>query len=548
MRKQIYLVLIMFSILLNLAACARPSGQETPATQAPSTAFTPTPAPTATEVPQATATPAPEPTATNTPVPTATPVPHIHEWKECEKPAACEEDGKTWDECACGEIQNVIVVPAHGHIDYSYQVTIKPSVENDGIYENICNVCKAVVSSGILEKLTPTPTPTPSPTSTPTPAPTNTPTTMSTATPVPTSTPTPVPTSTPAPTPVVSKGLPELVSKKNAIMNDTVLTSEEEANRYLFQMALEGYYHFGLLVEDLSMLHTEEEYLSLFPEIISLEMESLTEYKNGYFLVFSDLKTTQVDLAYRYALRTGDTSFLTDKEYQAYQKLFQIAEELNLSELDDIDAIIAAHDYLILNTFYDEAAAASVTGGPSHYAEGLLLNGKAVCSGYASVFQLLMTFADIPCEYVVTDTHAWNMVQLGDEWYHIDVTWDDPTPDQPGVVIYTHFMMTDDEVATLKDHKNWSCECSEDHNCDDESYRIYPYKDYICTTEDEAIALLLKQADSDSISLIYPSDGALTENTLLDLAYYNLEFSGGFSYFPSEPLGDTHYLLRINNK
>ena len=498
MRKKLTLTIILLSFLLALSACGKAvTPESTPtSTSVPTNTSTPeptsTPAPTNTPTPAPTNTPTPEPT--NTPAPTNTPTP---------EPTATPTPVST--------------------------NTPTPSPTSTPTPE-------------------PTNTPTPMPTSTPTPAPTNTPTPMPTATPVPTSTPTPVPTSTPAPTPVVSKGLPELVSKKNAIMNDTVLTSEEEANRYFFQMALEGYYHFGLLVEDLSMLHTEEEYLSLFPEIISLEMESLTEYKNGYFLVFSDLKTTQVDLAYRYALRTGDTSFLTDKEYQAYQKLFQIAEELNLSELDDIDAIIAAHDYLILNTFYDEVAAASVTGGPSHYAEGLLLNGKAVCSGYASVFQLLMTFADIPCEYVVTDTHAWNMVQLGDEWYHIDVTWDDPTPDQPGVVIYTHFMMTDDEVATLKDHKNWSCECNEDHNCDDESYRIYPYRDYICTTEDEAIALLLKQADKDSISLIYPANGTLTENTLLDLAYYNLEFSGGFSYFPSEPLGDTHYLLRINNK
>ncbi len=139
--------------------------------------YTETPEPTATDIP--TSTPVPEPTATNTPVPTVTntptptpspsptPVPHIHKWMECEKPATCEEDGKTWDECACGEVQNEVVVPATGHVEYTYQVTVEPSIENDGIYENICDVCGAVVSSGILEKLTPTPTPSPSPTPTP---------------------------------------------------------------------------------------------------------------------------------------------------------------------------------------------------------------------------------------------------------------------------------------------------------------------------------------------------------------------------------------------
>ena len=52
---------------------------------------------------------------------------------------------------------------------------------------------------------------------------------------------------------------------KDTILEETVLTSAEEANRQLFQMALGGYYKFGLMVEDITMLHTPEEYLQLFP-------------------------------------------------------------------------------------------------------------------------------------------------------------------------------------------------------------------------------------------------------------------------------------------
>lgn len=328
-------------------------------------------------------------------------------------------------------------------------------------------------------------------------------------------------------------------------MEGDVFTSEEEANRYFFEMALKNYYQFGILAEDLSMLHTAEEYLQMYPEIISLEVESLTKYHNGYYLRFSDLKTTQTDLAYRYALRTGDISFLTANEKKAYQKLFNIAEELNLEELNDIDSIMAVHDYLVLNTAYDESTFLSGTGGVSHYAEGLLLNGTAVCSGYASTFQLLMMLAGIPCEYVWTGTHAWNLVQLEDEWYHIDVTWDDPTPDQPNVVNYTHFMMTDEEISQLEDHQNWNCECGDPHDCDDESYRLYPYADYICTTETEADALILSQAEEDIITLVYPADGPLNEELLLQQTFITLNMSGNISYYPSEPLSGTHYLLRI---
>lgn len=336
-----------------------------------------------------------------------------------------------------------------------------------------------------------------------------------------------------------------MINKENTILKDTLLTSEEEANRQLFKKALGGYYQFGLLVEDLSMLHTEAEYLELFPEFISIEIESLTKYHNGYYLRFSDLQTTQTDLAYRYALRTGDTSFLTDNEQTAYQKLFSVAEELEFDKLSDIDAVIAAHDYLVLNTAYDETDAESASNRASHYAEGTLLNNTAVCSGYASTFQLLMELADIKCEYVWNDSHAWNIVQLDGNWYHVDVTWDDPTPDQPGVVIYTHFLMTDEEVARLEKHESWQCECGGPHNCDDQSYRLYAYRDYLCSTEDEAAALIQAQADQDIITLVYPLSGTLTEDTLLQLAYPALNLSGTLNYYPSEALGDSHLLLRI---
>ena len=390
----------------------------------------------------------------------------------------------------------------------------------------------------------PTNTPTPTPTSTPTPTPTNTPT------PTPTNTPTPTPTNTPTPTPTpaVPEGLPELVYRKNTILEEPLLSSEQEATRYLFQMALDGYYKFGLFVKDLSMLRPLKDYLDLYPEILSLEAESLTQYHNGYYLRFSDLTSTQTDLALRYAVRTADTSFLSDTELLTYEKLYLIADELQLTSLSEIEAVTAAHDYIVSNTSYDTATAVSGSGGPSHSAAGTLLNGTAVCSGYASTFQLLMMIADIPCEYVWNDLHAWNLVQLDGNWYHIDVTWDDPAPDRSGFVIYTHFLMTDSDLAGLEDHADWSCECGMPHNCDDTSYRLYPYTGFFCNNITEATELILAQKEQNTILLVYPADGSLTESSLLELVYHTLNFSGEMTYYPAESLGTTHYLLQIITK
>ena len=54
---------------------------------------------------------------------------------------------------------------------------------------------------------------------------------------------------------------------------------------------------------------------------------------------------------------------------------------------------------------------------------GVLKTGTGVSVGFATTFRLFMEMLEIPCK-VVHDTgftKAWNEVQLGDDWYHVDV-------------------------------------------------------------------------------------------------------------------------------
>jgi len=47
--------------------------------------------------------------------------------------------------------------------------------------------------------------------------------------------------------------------------------------------------------------------------------------------------------------------------------------------------------------------------------------------------------------------HAWNIVNIGGKYRHIDVTWDDPEFDLEGSIWHDYFSLTDDQVS--RDHR-----------------------------------------------------------------------------------------------
>ena len=127
--------------------------------------------------------------------------------------------------------------------------------------------------------------------------------------------------------------------------------------------------------------------------------------------------------------------------------------------MSDYDIAKALHDYLVLNCEYDMRLYSGGMPSTAYTAYGALIDKTAVCSGYARAYEILMQLAGIPVEYVTGDTtrgyHAWNIVQIGGAWYHVDTTWDDPTPDREGYVRYDYFLKSDDYMRRNR-HSNWT--------------------------------------------------------------------------------------------
>lgn len=130
-------------------------------------------------------------------------------------------------------------------------------------------------------------------------------------------------------------------------------------------------------------------------------------------------------------------------------KVRALVAEVNALELEtDYEKALWLHDWLIFNADYDESLTV-------HAARGVLLDGTGVCESYALAYQMLLGEIGIPSIYVTGyargELHAWNLVSLEDEWYHIDTTWDDPVGG--GNEGYGYFGLSDQLMG--RDH-DWS--------------------------------------------------------------------------------------------
>lgn len=151
--------------------------------------------------------------------------------------------------------------------------------------------------------------------------------------------------------------------------------------------------------------------------------------------------------------------------------------ELIDPKMGDYEKEMVIHDYLVNAVRYDTTSLLP----PSAYTiYGALIENEAVCHGYAESFRYMAYLAGLESEIVLGEAlsgsgqrigHAWNMVTIEGETYHVDVTWDDPLmKDGSQVLSYSYFNLTDEAIA--QDHF-W--ERREYDTCSATAFNYYVY-------------------------------------------------------------------------
>ncbi|KYH34153.1 transglutaminase-like superfamily protein [Clostridium tepidiprofundi DSM 19306] len=189
----------------------------------------------------------------------------------------------------------------------------------------------------------------------------------------------------------------------------------------------------------------------------------------------------------------------------------EIIAKIIKPHMTDYEKELAIHDYIVNNAQYDRrifAESDEKMPYTSYTAYGIIMEGKAVCEGYAEAMKRLCNKAGIECSIIVgygiyngsKEGHAWNIVNIQGKYYHVDVTWDDPLyNDGKDKLYHTYFNITDGMIE--KDHE-WtktdytSCTSTEysnlninipEYDSDGDLYKLVKDKDELSKTIKKAI-------------------------------------------------------------
>lgn len=248
------------------------------------------------------------------------------------------------------------------------------------------------------------------------------------------------------------------------------------------------------------------------------------------------------------AYKSGNTEKLNEKELFVYDTMKDVIAELISDDMTDYDKEKAIYDWQVAWTNYSSENLNPITAGSSetHTPYGVLRSHNAICVGNATTFKLFMDALDIPCKIIHSTEygeHAWDIVQLDGEWYHVDVTFDGTSSSEPK---YSYFNVPD----SMKDDGSWPWNHNEIPAANGTKY-CYIYQNAEPLDDIYAIPAALKaKADSGDGNLFFKlKDSTGFTRNVADYIGNSIPIENGYIYFDSSYAmnGETVYKYYVEN-
>lgn len=257
-------------------------------------------------------------------------------------------------------------------------------------------------------------------------------------------------------------------------------------------------------------------------QIPRLEGKELTDI---YFLLRLDCPEIfyTVNFKYRYYQESGNVEmipeYLFDKnKIKDHQKAMKArVEKLSrpAEKLSETEKLLYIHDFICQNVRYDKLKKAY-----SHEIIGPLGQGVGVCEGIAKSVKILCDALGIWCIVAISEAnpeknikyrHAWNVVRIQGQYYHLDVTFDN-TLSSPEMIRYDYFNLCDKQF--FRDHEPviWKVP-----SCIDGDHFYYKEKKLSFTKTEDVRKRSAQAVKKGKILLFHWRGGYLTRETALEL-------------------------------
>lgn len=217
--------------------------------------------------------------------------------------------------------------------------------------------------------------------------------------------------------------------------------NKEELIDIYFNVLNNGYNEFTF--------YCPKEYKSCTKDVESIGNDSkLMSNINNYVHPYNSFKTIKTKVSSNNEITLEIQKKYSEEKINKINELVNnVISELDLNNIDDLAKIERIHNYILNHTVYDK----NTNNFDINSAYGSLIEGHAVCSGYADAFSIFMNIYKIPNIRVSSENHLWNLVYINGKWLHIDLTWDDSENNKYD---NNYFLITKEKLFSLdtKEH------------------------------------------------------------------------------------------------
>ena len=286
-----------------------------------------------------------------------------------------------------------------------------------------------------------------------------------------------------------------------------------------------NYYYEQLNKEQQKAYYAMKEGLLKLQDSFAVPKLTGKELSEIYFLIRMDCPEIFWSVSFSYRHYADSTMvelipgylFTKDKIREHRQAMEARVKKLarQAANLDEKGKELFIHDFIVENVKYDK-----LKKEYSHEIIGALGNGVAVCEGIAKAVKLLCDELNLWCIIALSEAnpekgikyrHAWNVIRIDGQYYHLDATFDN-TLSRDGTVRYDYVNLSDKQI--FRDHEPviWKTPA-----CNDNDHFYYKEKKLSWTTMEEVRNRTRQAVKKGKLLLFHWRGGYLTREILSEL-------------------------------